>query len=424
VNATPAAAQAIAVAERLLRPDAVLAAVPGPEGASLAHGLAGTALLHARLASVDPTFSTAAGLHWAAGASHARRHHAASHAVSAGIFASGGGLAASLIIGTGYLPDPAVQQESADRAVRWLSQRAERIADDLAQRRRAGDPYVRRGAYDVISGLAGIGRVLLAAITVRQSTAEPGLVAALDALVTMIDTTHRSRPGWWLPASMHPPTTKADSSGSAATGMAHGIAGPLAFLAIARASGWTVPGQYAAIRLASQWLLDWKATGSYQWSTSVSGDELDAGAARSLAGRQDAWCYGTPGISAALSLASQALDDDTLAQASDCAIASLASRPASAWDADGPTLCHGHAGILQCAASRHSSVAAQAADAITAAFDASRPFAIPHTENGTIHDRPGFLTGAAGAALALAEHDRRLPSPAVPARWDCVLLLS
>jgi hypothetical protein len=173
----------------------------------------------------------------------------------------------------------------------------------------------------------------------------------------------------------------------------------------------------------AQWLLDWKAAGTYQWPTSVSGDELDAAAARSLTGRQDAWCYGTPGISAALDLASQALGDDGLGHVSDRAIASLASRPASTWDADGPALCHGHAGVLQCAASRHSSVAAQAADAITAAFDASRPFAIPHTDNGTIGDRPGFLTGAAGAALALAEHDR-LPSPAVPARWDCVLLLS
>ena len=418
--ATPAGAQAIAVAERLLRPEIVLAAVPGPEGASLAHGLAGTALLHARLATVDPTFAAAAGLHWAAAASHARRHHA----TSAGIFASGGGLAASLIIGTGYLPDPAARQESVGRATRWLSRQAERIADDLAQRRRVGDPYARRRVYDAISGLAGIGRVLLAATTVGQPAAEPGLLAALRALVTMIETPQRSRPGWWLPAFMHPPTTKADPSGSAATGMAHGIAGPLAFLAIARAYGWTVPGQYAAIRHASQWLLDWKVAGTYQWSTSVSGDELDAGAARSLTGRQDAWCYGTPGISAALDLASQALGDDGLAQVSDCAIASLASRPVSTWDADGPALCHGHAGVLQCAASRHSSVAAQAADAITAAFDASRPFAIPHTDNGTIGDRPGFLTGAVGAALALAEHDRRLPSPTVPARWDCVLLLS
>ena len=78
----PAGALALAVAERLLRPEAVLTAISGTESASLAHGLAGTALLHARLATIDPVFRTAADRHWAAAASHARRLRAA----GAGIF--------------------------------------------------------------------------------------------------------------------------------------------------------------------------------------------------------------------------------------------------------------------------------------------------------------------------------------------------
>jgi hypothetical protein len=138
-----------------------------------------------------------------------------------------------------------------------------------------------------------VGRVLLAA-TAGHPGAEPGLIAALEALTTMITAPHGPRPGWWLPASMHPPSVKADPSGSAATGVAHGIAGPLAFLATASASGRTVPGQDDAIRHASTWLLGWKADGTWQWPTSVSGTELDAGTAR-VTGRQDAWCYGTPG---------------------------------------------------------------------------------------------------------------------------------
>ncbi|HEY1642107.1 MAG TPA: lanthionine synthetase LanC family protein [Streptosporangiaceae bacterium] len=411
---------AVAVAERLLQPETVLAAVPGPEAASLAHGLAGTALLHARLATVDRVFGAAAESHWATAARCARKHRA----VGAGIFATGGGLAASLIIGTGYLPGPAARQASAGRAAAWLSRQAQRIAGDLADRRAAGDPYSRWAAYDVINGLAGIGRVLLAAVTAGQPAAEPGLTAALRALTTMIEAPHGTRPGWWLPASIHPPTVKTARSGSAATGMAHGIAGPLAFLAAAHARGRAVPDQDTAIRHAAQWLLDWKATGTHQWPASVTGAELDAHVAR-LAGRQDAWCYGTPGISAALALASQALDDHKLAQASQEAIASLAIRAARTWDADGPTICHGHAGVLQCAVLRQPAVASAAARAIAAAFDASRRFAIPHTENGATEDRPGFLTGAAGTALALAlaEHGH-LPSPAVPTRWDSILLLS
>jgi hypothetical protein len=418
VNVTSAGACALAAAERLLQPEAVLAAVPGPDGASLSRGLAGTALLHARLASLDPVFRAAADHHWAAAASHARRHGAA----SSGIFAAGGGLAASLIIGTGYLPDPTIGQSRAAQAAAWLSRQAQRIADDLAQRRRAGDPHAPRTAYDVISGLAGIGRVLLAAATADEPAAAPGLLAALEALTTMLRTARQPRPGWWVPASMHPPGRTPDPSGSAATGMAHGVAGPLAFLAAARALGWTVTGQDTAIRDASGWLLDWRAEGISRWPASISGAELAAGAAR-LTGRQDAWCYGTPGISAALALAGEALDDGMLTRAAGAAIASLAARPVRTWDAHGAAVCHGHAGVLQCAAGRHPEVASRAARVVMSAFHGTRPFAIPHADRGASEDQPGFLTGTAGAALALAEYGH-LPGPAVPARWDCVLLLS
>ncbi|MEV6984927.1 lantibiotic dehydratase [Sphaerisporangium sp. NPDC051017] len=318
--------------------------------------------------------------------------------------------------------DPAITQALAARAASWLSRQARCITDDLDRRRRDGDPYMRRAVYDTISGLAGIGRVLLAAVTDDQPAAEPGLIRALETLTRMIMTQHGCRPGWWLPAELHPPAVKADPSGSAATGMAHGIAGPLAFLSVACARGWAVPGQYDAIRHVSQWLLGCRADGAWQWPTSVTGSELDTSAAR-LTGRQDAWCYGAPGISAALGLAAQALGDVTLAEASEAAMNALAARAARTWDADGPTLCHGHAGVLQCAANRHPHVASAAADAITAAFDAGRPFAVPHTGNGAIEDHPGFLIGAAGTALALAELGR-LPARSVPDRWDCVLLLS
>lgn len=156
-----------------------------------------------------------------------------------------------------------------------------------------------------------------------------------------------------------------------------------------------------AIRHAAAWLLGWKADGTWQWPTSVSGTELDAGGPR-LTGRQDAWCYGTPGISAALALAGQALDDEALTQAAHEALASLANRPATAWDSDGPTLCHGHAGVLQCASGRHPAVAASAAAFVTTALDATRPFAIAHTDGDFAEDRPGFLTGAAPAVMKKA----------------------
>jgi hypothetical protein len=75
--------QALATAEWLLTPEDVLAAVPGPAAATLT-GLAGTALLHARLSATDPVFAAAATRHWETAATHAQRHGG-----SAGVFAGG-----------------------------------------------------------------------------------------------------------------------------------------------------------------------------------------------------------------------------------------------------------------------------------------------------------------------------------------------
>jgi lantibiotic biosynthesis protein len=125
--------QALATAERLLDPADVLAAVPADEGASLALGLAGTALIHARLSRIDATFEAAAVRHWAAAASHARQYGGS----SAGIFHTRDGLAASLIIGSGYLPDPNSQRAAATRAAQWLSARALDLARCHSERLRA-----------------------------------------------------------------------------------------------------------------------------------------------------------------------------------------------------------------------------------------------------------------------------------------------
>jgi lantibiotic biosynthesis protein len=108
--------------------------------------------------------------------------------------------------------------------------------------------------YDAINGLAGIGRVLLAALTAGYDTAESGLLAALQTLTAMIETQHGRRPGWWLPAGEH---STIHPSGAATTGMAHGIAGPVSLLATAHAAGWSVTGQRAAIQSAAHWLLRW-----------------------------------------------------------------------------------------------------------------------------------------------------------------------
>jgi hypothetical protein len=239
---------------------------------------------------------------------------------------------------------------------------------------------------------------------------------------------HGDRPGWWLPAAAHPDGVAVHPSGAATTGMAHGIAGVVALLSAAGSAGWVVSGQIAAIQQAAHWLLRWRDPCTGSWPPYRSGDELDRPpAGPTTLGHRDGWCYGAPGIGAALALAGRALAYPALAQTGQAAVAALADRPVHAWDVIDPVLCHGYAGVLQAAhrTSAHA-VTAQAADAITAAFDPSLPFAIPRQLSRIDRrhgDRPGLLTGATGVALALADH-AQLPTPPVTTGWDALLLLS
>ncbi|GAA3168646.1 lanthionine synthetase LanC family protein [Nonomuraea salmonea] len=331
-----------------------------------------------------------------------------------------------MILAEAYLTDPEPHRPAVHQAVRWLSDQATIKAATHHDRLRHGPTPPTWDVYDTITGLAGIGRILLAALTNRHHHAEPGLNAALTTLTTLINTpASRTRPGWWLPAEGHPSSTGVPPSGVAETGMAHGIAGPMALLSIASSAGWEVNGQAAAIRAAARWLVTWRTPDTTTWPPYITGHELDSGppTLTPAPGRRDAWCYGAPGIGRALTLAGHALSDPHLTQAGDLAIASLASRPANLWDTEGLTLCHGSSGVLQCASTRQSTTADAAAATAVSAFDGSNLFAVRHVREGTVPDDPGLLTGVAGVALALADLGT-LPTPTTTTQWDAVLLLS
>jgi hypothetical protein len=206
--------------------------------------------------------------------------------------------------------------------------------------------------------------------------------------------------------------------------MAHGIAGPLALLATAHLAGFTVPGQRDAITHGAAWLLRWRDAQARTWPPYITGDELDAGHAAPPAGRSDAWCYGIAGISCALRLAGQATTEPAMNNAARDALLVLAERPGR-WDVEGPTLCHGDAGVLRAAGVMQDNVVAtQAAIAVTGAFNPAHRFGFQHVAGSAAIDRPGFLTGAAGTALALAEHGAFPDPTGLHTTWDALLLLS
>ncbi|MFF0574030.1 lanthionine synthetase LanC family protein [Streptosporangium saharense] len=415
---TSAAAQlALQVAERLLDPDAVTEHL-SPRSAPTLSGLAGTALLHARLATVDDRFANAAIKHWDRATVCARRINAA----GSGTFSVPGSIAASLILGSGYLPDLGRHVQRCAAAARWLSTHALAIADQHRDRIRSGLSTASWATYDAISGLAGTGRVLMAAVEQGHQHAQPGLDAALDTLTSIIGTRIDDRPGWWLPAEAHPAATAVHPSGAATTGTAHGIAGPLALLAVAHTSGHSVSGQKQAIRDAADWLLRWHEPDTDTWPPHVSGRELDHGTADGVPGRRDAWCYGTPGIAAALILAARAAGNGEYRAVAEHTMRALAARDSTNWDVEGPALCHGDAGVLQ-AAPMCPDLAGKAAASVMSAVDPRHRYLFCRAEHGAVHEDPGLLTGAAGIALALADH-AGLPGADSPGCWDSILLLS
>jgi lantibiotic biosynthesis protein len=405
---------ALTVAERLLDPNSVLTAAPANTAATLADGLAGTALLHARLARVDTIFEKAARAHWDAAAAHAARDTWP----GCGTYGVLGGLATSLILGSPYLSDLGTTARATSRSVRWLSASAVHLAESYTERVRSGTPGTQRHVYDTVSGLAGIGRVLLAAILNTETEAESGLHAALAAMTHMLTDRGQVRPGWWVASE---PRSGTDASGRADTGLAHGVAGPLAFLAAAEVAGYHVPGQEAAIRDTVRWLERWR-TDHLDWQPYVSGHELDSRRLTPRPGRRSAWCYGTPGIARALLASGRALHDAALIAKARADLRRMAAAPADR-DVEGPTLCHGYSGIMRCASGLEEAIAAYAGSVVVQHADPSAAFVFPHIEHGRRTDNAGFLTGAAGVALTLAEHAELAAAP-VTTPWDALLLVS
>ncbi|MGW7201296.1 lanthionine synthetase LanC family protein [Streptomyces chryseus] len=298
-------------------------------------------------------------------------------------------------------------------------------------------------AFDAMTGLPLRLRVLVQALALppgllTQPTcrlAGQAIHEALHVLARLQTEPADGLPAWWVPGD-EPDFPEPETSGWARTGLAHGAAGALAALALAHKADWRVPGQEDAMRTLVAWLLRWNGTtgDSSWWPTYVSGTELlqDAPAARR--GRQDAWCYGLPGISRAICLAGWALADPVLSHHAIAQFGHFAARPLATLDVDGPTVCHGHAGLLQIATrmaadtgdvrARH--MADRLAEHLAAGFDPAALFGYRHwraagqnAEKAWV-DSPGMLTGAAGVALALTDYAH---GP-TDAGWDQLLLIA
>jgi hypothetical protein len=288
-------------------------------------------------------------------------------------------------------------------------------------RQRVADAHARIDAgrladfseYDLFRGLTGIGALLL-----RRRPHGPETKAVLDYLVRLTEPlgVHGGNVvGWWVG---HTPTLrKADlPCGHANSGLAHGIAGPLALLALAMRAGVTVDGQEAAIRRICRWLdsirrYDHKGVHWPRWVT-----EHGPAATPSFFDGPS-WCYGTPGLARAQQLAAVVTGDADRKRMAERALLHCVADTDRLGLLDNRGLCHGLGGVLR-------TVQRVAEDAERPAqFTASASLIARRFLSAEAPTESGFLEGAAGAALAFQDAD---PADATAPRgqWDACLLLT
>ncbi|MEE4543493.1 lanthionine synthetase C family protein [Streptomyces sp. V4-01] len=265
--------------------------------------------------------------------------------------------------------------------------------------------------YDLFRGLTGIGALLL-----RRQPRGPETKAVLEYLVRLtepISVNGAPLPGWWVG---HAPANNkaAMPGGHANAGMAHGITGPLALLALAMRAGTIVNGHEAALLRICRWLDEIRQHDhqGVRWPRWINQN----GPAPALPAAPS-WCYGTPGLARAQQLAAIVTGDHDRKRMAERALLHCMTDPHQLNRIGNRGLCHGFGGILR--------------TVLRVAEDADTPDAFT-TRIGLLTGRfltagtpeeDGFLEGKTGAALAF--QDAESNGAAIPqGHWDSCLLLA
>lgn len=287
------------------------------------------------------------------------------------------------------------------------------------------------GEFDVISGLAGIGAYLL------DRREDPSVVMALQAalrsLVVLASNTG-GRPRWWTPTHLlgDIETAAIYPHGNLNCGLAHGIPGPLALMALALSHGILVPGLGDAIDRLVEWLVGHRADDqwgmNWPYAVSLTQEGLPDPNAPADGPSRAAWCYGAPGVARAVWLAGVARNRPEWRDLAVEAMEAVYRRPVAARCIDSPTFCHGVAGLLQITLRfahdtrlpAFTEAAISLTESLLSAYEPDSLLGYRNWEpGGTRVDQPGLLDGAPGVLLALLA-----ASTAVEPSWDRAFLLS
>ncbi|MFC3980464.1 lanthionine synthetase C family protein [Streptosporangium jomthongense] len=272
-----------------------------------------------------------------------------------------------------------------------------------AEARMASAQRPEPGEFDLVRGLTGLGAFLL-----RRDPHGDLIRRVLTYLVRLTkpipadDPAGDSVPGWW---TLQVPTGKPKDGflgGHSDHGMAHGITGPLALLATSKRAGVTVDGQTTAIDRICGWLDTHQEEGPAGpwWPERLTHTELQKGRSSQGGPARPSWCYGAPGITRTLQLAGLALHDRTRQRKAEEALLRCVADPVQLSWLEGPSLCHGWAGVT--AVSWFAAM-----DALTPALRDRLPFLVgslieqARRKPSSSWTKPGLVDGTAGAALIL-----------------------
>jgi hypothetical protein len=273
-------------------------------------------------------------------------------------------------------------------------------------------PLSTRTAGVVVSARGAESTIIDIGVRLKRAAAS-GLVADEQALTDLAQLTMRL--GTWSGgqrkrSSQYP-------SGHANNGVAHGIAGPLALLALASLRGITVSDQREAIERICAWLDLWRIEGrdGPRWPYWITLSELESG--RPSPASRPSWCYGLAGSARAQQLTALATGDTGRQRmAEEALLHAMTARTPLAATTD-LSLCHGFAGLAHI-------VQLAAADAITPGLRECLPRLLAPIESTTpdilLACGAGLLEGATGVALALLAQ----VNGGTLSGWDSCLLIT
>ncbi|MGW6793882.1 lanthionine synthetase C family protein [Streptomyces chartreusis] len=304
-----------------------------------------------------------------------------------------------------------------------LLPRVVHLSDELS----AQPGGVNVGEFDLISGLTGIGARLLG--NRDGGAADEGLAAVLTCLVSMTRETE-GLPRWHTPPHLlgDEKTARQYPHGVLNCGLAHGVPGPLALMALALDEGVEIPG----LPETAEWLAHWLVAHRLETATGVGWPAMipltSEGRLAQAPTSRAAWCYGTPGVARALWLAGRALGQPDLCDLAIQGMAEVFRRGTPERGIDSPTFCHGVAGLLQITLRfahdtgrpEFTQWANTLTDQILDRYEPDSLLGYRDLEPGNRYiDRAGLLVGSPGVVLALLA-----ASTGVRPDWDRLFLLS